>query len=133
MYINHLEYHQRLLSSLCENVQEFPAAWGLSQRPIWTGSVAKTCRALNSGARRVHNEARMVRKMVSVSKPQTVFPYTDPPQILEQHQLSQSLNLSLLTVLASFFVPLSAVAVRTPSPCVQTAPEANCYSRHSLG
>ncbi|KAI1268793.1 hypothetical protein F5Y18DRAFT_372484 [Xylariaceae sp. FL1019] len=91
-YMNHLEFQNSLVNLLQKNLSVFPPQWNLS-RTTWVKEIRSNCKALAKNNRTLHKEAVKVRALV-----------------IEQHTLSQASSLGFLTTLASFFVPISAVA-----------------------
>ncbi|KAJ5381261.1 uncharacterized protein N7496_003689 [Penicillium cataractarum] len=93
LYMNHLEYQKRLVDFLSASLGKFPTDWEVTQKPGWTKEMAKKCRLLSSNIDKVHKEASKQRNLV-----------------IEHYGLAQSRNLGFLTILASFFVPITAVS-----------------------
>ncbi|KAI0537738.1 hypothetical protein GGR58DRAFT_527051 [Xylaria digitata] len=93
MYMNHLQYHRRLLQVLQAHVMEAPRSWKLPKDLPWKKGVRRICQGLVRDTRIVHSEASTTREL-----------------IIKQLELTQTGQLGFLTILATFFVPLSAVA-----------------------
>ncbi|EAU29678.1 predicted protein [Aspergillus terreus NIH2624] len=93
MYMNQLEYQKRLVDFLSASLGKFPTNWDIVQKPGWTKDMAKKCRLLSSNIDKVYEEASKLRNLV-----------------IEHYGLAQSRNLGFLTILASFFVPITAVS-----------------------
>ncbi|KAK6062680.1 magnesium and cobalt transporter [Seiridium cupressi] len=92
MLMNHLEYHQQLIQSF-QDARDLPPKWQLNETPNWTESLTVMCRALTNDIGKVYKDASSTRGV-----------------IIEQHNLSQSRNLGFLTILATIFVPMTAMA-----------------------
>ncbi|KAM0814135.1 putative Family metal ion transporter [Seiridium cardinale] len=92
MLMNHLEYHQQLIQSF-QVGRELRPKWQLHETPNWTEDLTVMCQSLMNDISRVYKDASSTRGL-----------------IIEQHNLSQSRNLGFLTVLATIFVPMTAVA-----------------------
>ncbi|KAH8674190.1 cora-like Mg2+ transporter protein-domain-containing protein [Xylariales sp. PMI_506] len=86
MLMNHLEYHKRIVESLMASIPGLHSANEMDD-------IADQCRSLINDVSRVYDEARSARSL-----------------IIEQINLSQSSNLGYLTILATVFVPMTAVA-----------------------
>ncbi|KAE8444065.1 hypothetical protein EG329_000933 [Mollisiaceae sp. DMI_Dod_QoI] len=98
MYLNHFDYFKRMTKSLCEEVEIYPPQWRTPNPsklnpPDWVQEVGRHCETLVEELSMVTGEAKYVRTM-----------------ILEQKSLLESRKTSLLTLLASIFVPMSFVA-----------------------
>ncbi|KAG5663551.1 hypothetical protein KAF25_001487, partial [Fusarium avenaceum] len=93
MYMNHLEYHQRLLDRLEQEFETFPPVWRIVSTPVWPDGLVKTCHYLQGDLVKALAETTQVRNM-----------------IIQQYSLSQSRKTGVLTILASIFVPMSFVA-----------------------
>lgn len=66
MYMNHLEYHQRLLDRLEQEFETFPPLWRIVSTPAWLDGMVKTCRYLKEDLVKALAETTQVRNMVSV-------------------------------------------------------------------
>ncbi|KAI1733514.1 hypothetical protein F4680DRAFT_399183 [Xylaria scruposa] len=92
-YMSHLEYHRRLLRMIKSNLPIFPEAWKMSQNSQWVTTFCQLCDGLVENNKAAEFEAHRIREL-----------------IIEQFNLSQSGSVRYLTVLATTFVPLGAVA-----------------------
>ncbi|KAJ8127862.1 hypothetical protein O1611_g5774 [Lasiodiplodia mahajangana] len=61
-YMNHLEYHRRLLVSIGENLEEFPNAWRVSQKPPWAEKIDQSCQTLVADTKVAEDRARDIRQ-----------------------------------------------------------------------
>ncbi|KAI0167744.1 hypothetical protein BJ166DRAFT_240166 [Pestalotiopsis sp. NC0098] len=93
MYMNHLQYHRQLILSLQAEMDDFPQAWGFNTRLPWESRIRALCRPLLKNISEVYRKASSTRSL-----------------IIEQKSLLESSNLGYLTILATIFVPMTAVA-----------------------
>jgi len=93
MYVNHLEYHKKLVSRIRIELGAFPLEWRVGETPNWTEDLKGDCAVLETELSTVQKEAIEIRKM-----------------ILEQYSLSQSQRTIVLTILAAIFIPMGFVA-----------------------
>ncbi|KAF4463199.1 family metal ion transporter [Fusarium albosuccineum] len=93
MLMNHLEHHKRLLEFIRVRLDKVPEAWEIVKKPDWTRAIDKKCRSAIKGIDKVHKEANRVRSLV-----------------IEQYGISRSRSLGFLSILAAFFIPITAVS-----------------------
>ncbi|KAF1815087.1 hypothetical protein P152DRAFT_456126 [Eremomyces bilateralis CBS 781.70] len=92
MYMNHMDFFQSSAERLRDGLVKMPSEWALGQTE-WMARVSDQLYAFEDEVVTVRHEAKRVRQM-----------------IIEQHSLFQSRQATILTVLASIFIPLSFVA-----------------------
>jgi len=68
MYLNHLEYHRRLLASLEKDVADFPDGWKLRPpifpAPTWIPETRDKLLAVEEEVSKVHAEIKKMRQLV---------------------------------------------------------------------
>jgi hypothetical protein len=72
MYINHLEYFQRLVFVLDKETTQFPAGWELHPPiwppPAWLRGTQDSLRIVEKEISEAYNEIRKMREMVCMRK-----------------------------------------------------------------
>ncbi|KAK2593660.1 hypothetical protein QQS21_008629 [Conoideocrella luteorostrata] len=92
MFMNHLEYNRRVVGFLSANIDSVPESWKVESTG-WSRDIASRCQLLRADIGTIYDEASSLRSLT-----------------IEQHGLAQSRNVGFLTVLAAFFVPITAVS-----------------------
>ncbi|KAE8447129.1 hypothetical protein EG329_011113 [Mollisiaceae sp. DMI_Dod_QoI] len=96
MVLNHLEYYKYLIDDLSTGVEDYPEGWGLTaanwSEPLWKKKVEDACKLLSGEIDIAERKVQSTRQMV-----------------LQQHNILQSRRTTVLTILASIFVPASFV------------------------
>ncbi|KAJ3537815.1 hypothetical protein NM208_g6162 [Fusarium decemcellulare] len=93
MFMNHLEHHKRLVEFIRVRLDKTPDAWEVVQKPDWTQAIDEMCQSAIQDIEKVHEEASKVRSLV-----------------IEQYGISGSRSLGFLSILAAFFIPITAVS-----------------------
>jgi hypothetical protein len=101
MYINHIEYHKKLVSRIRTELGVFPPEWRIGGTQNWIEDMKGDCAALETELFKVQEEAIEIRKMVRVLYMRSLL--TTSRELTYSRSLSNTVSLSPRKLLCSLF------------------------------
>ena len=115
-YMQHLEYWKELVKDLHNNVSHSPCSSRVTYPKDWVKILHDEYRKLEKEINIVYGEASRIRKLVGQIPPQSdLITAHNFSEVIEQHGLAQARKAGILSILASFFIPIGFVAVSVPA------------------